>query len=211
MSSVSTDKLNRVIVYLDDCPCEDCQLRGTETLPHGSYETLPDIPPSLTADGSPAYHPIYGFRLTSGCDGCGGTGISMRGSIKFVFEQSILERRLTMKQCFVMRLRLGLKDGKRYKQWEIARLMGVTRQAIADHEAAARKRLMDFAGGVKTKKQANACVSTPVEAHIRKGGASVSNGRRPHQPHVYRLPRQVVKGSSCWDLYFAGTKDQHTS
>jgi RNA polymerase sigma factor (sigma-70 family) len=48
---------------------------------------------------------------------------------------------LTTRQRFVIELRYGMRDGNVYSQGEIAELMGITQQAVLDHEKAAITRL----------------------------------------------------------------------
>lgn len=53
-------------------------------------------------------------------------------------------RLLTLKQKFVLIRRLGLHDGRKYTQDEIAEAMGVTQGAVAQLEANARGRLLNL-------------------------------------------------------------------
>lgn len=48
---------------------------------------------------------------------------------------------LTTRQRFVLELRYGMRDGAVYSYGEIADLMGISKQAIFDHEQAAIVRL----------------------------------------------------------------------
>jgi RNA polymerase sigma factor (sigma-70 family) len=48
---------------------------------------------------------------------------------------------LTTRQRFVIELRYGMRDGHIYSQAEIAEMMGITRQAVMDHEQAGIVRL----------------------------------------------------------------------
>ena len=48
---------------------------------------------------------------------------------------------LTTRQRFVIELRHGMRDGICYSQAEISEMMGVTQQAVLDHEQAAIARL----------------------------------------------------------------------
>ena len=50
---------------------------------------------------------------------------------------------LTEKQRFVLELRYGIRDGFSYTQEEVARLMGISRQAVSKIELAAKKKLTD--------------------------------------------------------------------
>jgi len=48
---------------------------------------------------------------------------------------------LTTRQRFVVELRYGMRDGNVYSQQEIAEMMGISQQAVLDHEQAAISRL----------------------------------------------------------------------
>lgn len=48
---------------------------------------------------------------------------------------------LTEKQKFVICLRYGLRDGRRYTQKEVAEFMGISVNAVWKHEKAARKKM----------------------------------------------------------------------
>ena len=48
---------------------------------------------------------------------------------------------LTQKQRFVLNLRYGRRDGKRYTQREIAAFMGIRQQSVHDIEKAAKRKL----------------------------------------------------------------------
>jgi hypothetical protein len=111
-----------------DDRCEDCDLRN-----------------ALTPLGTPKFSKVYGFGRAYGCAGCGGTG---RQSYKVSVEAGPALELLTEKQRFVMRLRLRLVDDLRYKQREIARMMNTSRQAVAKHEALARKKIQQYIEGM---------------------------------------------------------------
>ncbi len=51
---------------------------------------------------------------------------------------------LTHKQRFVIELRCGWVDGIEYTQREIATLMGISQQMVAQHEAASKKKLSKY-------------------------------------------------------------------
>lgn len=121
--------------------CRDCGIRNV-----------------LTIDGLPRRHRYYGFRLSGGCAGCGGTG---RASVQVVGLPGILEslskrriRPLTQKQKFVLELRYGLRDGASYSQREIAEMMGVSQQTVDRFEKAGRAKIESlFLGSKKAKTQ----------------------------------------------------------
>jgi DNA-directed RNA polymerase specialized sigma24 family protein len=104
-----------------DRRCEDCDLRH-----------------ALAESGSPKPHPVYGYSLAYGCDGCGGTG---RASFKVKLELQPALESLTSKQRFVIERRLGLVGGRKFTQSEIAESMGVDQTTVRDHESSAKDRL----------------------------------------------------------------------
>src|SRR5690349_7298290 len=108
--------------------CRDCGIRNV-----------------LTIDGLPRRHRHYGFRLSGGCAGCGGTGrasIYVDGLATLI--DSLAKRKvrpLTHKQRFVVERRYGLTDGYSYSQREIAEMMGISQQAVNKLEQAARGKI----------------------------------------------------------------------
>lgn len=101
---------------------------------------------ALGPTGLPRRHKWYGFRLSAGCEGCGGTGIR---SVKITNIKDILshptgnrvKNRLTPKQRYVIELRYGYKDGNRYTYREIGKLMGISHVAAWKIEERAMGRL----------------------------------------------------------------------
>jgi transcriptional regulator with XRE-family HTH domain len=120
--------------------CPDCDLRG-----------------ALDHLGQPRRHRHYGFKLTIGCDNCGGTGVD---SEVVKLDPSALKR-LTPKQRFVIEGRLGLTDGTRYTQRQIAAAMGTSHQAVCKLEKGARKRLYELIGGLPNKVESLSRVEAP--------------------------------------------------
>jgi predicted DNA-binding protein YlxM (UPF0122 family) len=108
--------------------CEDCDLRN-----------------ALSPTGTSLFSKRYGYNRSYACLGCGGTG---KQSTKVSVDAESALALLTDKQRFVKRLRLGLADHRRWKQQEIADLLGVTRQAVTKHEEKARERIRCYAAGM---------------------------------------------------------------
>ena len=117
--------------------CEDCDLRD-----------------ALTLAGKPRVHARLGFKLTSGCESCGGSG---RASRTIRLDRATL-RILTPKQKFVIERRLGLVDGTVYSQGQIAEAMGRAQQTVSDLEIRARQRLLEFARNT-VKKHSNRTIT----------------------------------------------------
>jgi len=112
---LSEDGLH-IMFWPEDRRCEDCELRG-----------------ALRRDGAPRRHPWYGFRLTQGCEGCGGSGRSSRDHTLYFIPVDEFIRRLTSKQRFVFTNRLMFVNGnghKRMSQVELAQAMGVSQPAV---------------------------------------------------------------------------------
>lgn len=105
---------------------------------------------ALNYVGIPRVHKYYGYKLSTGCESCGGTG---RSAVKITNLAEIvqnptgrkLKRRLTPKQRFVMELYYGLKDGEKYTVREIASLMGVHFTTVQEHLQSARGKLDQYA------------------------------------------------------------------
>lgn len=90
--------------------------------------------------GMPRVHPLYGFRMTAGCAGCGGKGTELKYHVINDNDQSML----TSKQRFVMECRYGWRGAAMLRaptHKEIGEMMGTSRQAVAKLETNARKRL----------------------------------------------------------------------
>lgn len=121
MFRLSEDGLH-IMFWPEDRRCEDCELRG-----------------ALRRDGAPRRHPWYGFRLTQGCEGCGGSGRSSRDHTLYFIPVDEFIRRLTSKQRFVFTNRLMFVNGnghKRMSQVELAQAMGVSQPAVSQLEQA---------------------------------------------------------------------------
>lgn len=98
--------------------CEDCDLRN-----------------ALNEMGSARVDPWTGSRLTFGCEGCGGSGVQSRLCVIPRYQAEAL---LSEKQLFVLELRLGDSP---YTQRSIARMMGVSQQAVDKLERAGMAKL----------------------------------------------------------------------
>src|SRR6266487_2197585 len=108
--------------------CRDCGLREI-----------------LTIDGWPRRHKWYGFRMSSRCEGCGGSG---RAGVRVENLQRLIDglaakrkRPLTGRQKLVIELRYGLKDGQSYTTREVGELMGISHQQVSRHEQAGRTKI----------------------------------------------------------------------
>ena len=107
-----------------DARCQDCDLRG-----------------ALREDGTPRIDKWTARKQTSGCMGCGGTGVE---SELFIIPAGEAKFYLTDKQLFVLERRLG---ERRFSQRQLAEAMGITLRAVQTIE---RRGITRLRGVVKS-------------------------------------------------------------
>lgn len=126
--------------------CQDCELRDN---PEGGT--------ALNEVGEVVRSKTYGYSMAHGCAGCRGTGREIMGEI----DATHLLSRLTDRQRFVVELRNGLRDGRRYTLSQVAEMMGVKHQTVAEHEKAAIDRMYELLTGKKRNHPATTTLKSP--------------------------------------------------